>query len=107
MQDNMPLELVQIDIRPGSEGDFVKDLRTVLGPVLAADGCYGVSLHRSLERPDRFRLFVRWKSVEQHVAFRATEEVKPIRAVFARYMVAKADTEHLFLIDALGEGTPK
>lgn len=103
MQDDMPVELVQLDIRSGAEEDFVRDLHAVLGGLSSADGCHGVSVYRSLEHPSRFRLLVRWTSVEHHVAFRSTEEVKAIREVFVRHMVAKADTEHLFLIGGLGK----
>ena len=101
MQDDMPVELAQFDVRPGSEDDFARDLRAVLGGLASADGCHAVSFYRSREHPSRFRLLVRWTSVDHHVAFRSTEEVKAIREVFGRYVVARVETEHLFLISAL------
>jgi quinol monooxygenase YgiN len=107
MQDHMPLELAQFDVRPGTEEDFARDLRAVLGGLSSADGCQAVSFYRSLEQPSRFRLLVRWTSVDHHVAFRATEEVKAIREVFGRYVVARAETEHLFLVSAMnGSSAP-
>ena len=101
MQDHMPLELAQFDVRPGTEEDFAKDLRAVLGGLSSADGCHTVSFYRSLEHPSRFRLLVCWTSVDHHIAFRSTQEVKAIREVFGRYVVARAETEHLLLISGL------
>jgi quinol monooxygenase YgiN len=83
--------------------DFAKDLRAVLGGLSSADGCHNVSFYRSLEHPSRFRLLIHWTSVDHHIAFRSTQEVKAIREVFGRYVIERAETEHLFCISALDE----
>jgi hypothetical protein len=43
----------------GQEEDFEKAVTEALPFFLAADGCDGVDLQRSMEHPSRYRLMVR------------------------------------------------
>lgn len=105
MLNELPLELAQMDVRPGTEVDFVRELQGVIALIAAAPGCHGVSLFRSLEHPSRFRLMVRWTRVEDHLAFRSSASVQLVRAVFARHVAARAETEHLICLSTTSPGS--
>ncbi len=92
---NLPLELAQMDVRPGSEAVFAAELEGVLPLIAAADGCRSISVYTSHEKSNRFRLLVRWESVDHHLRFRQTASAAAVREIFARHVEIKAETEHL------------
>lgn len=62
----MITEIWQTDIKAGSEKDFeaaVAKARAVFG---RSKGFHSFELHRSIERPQRYRLFVKWETLENH-----------------------------------------
>ena len=62
----MILEIAQIEVKPGMEADFETGV-TNAGPVFKrAKGCTGMALQRSHEKPQRYRLFVQWETLENH-----------------------------------------
>ncbi|MFF5161519.1 antibiotic biosynthesis monooxygenase family protein [Streptomyces sp. NPDC000348] len=92
----MITEIAQIEIRPGQEQEFEEAVAKALPHFLAADGCDGVDLHRSLEHPSRYRLMVRWETVEHHtVTFRASEGFARWRALAGPYFAAPPQVEHV------------
>jgi quinol monooxygenase YgiN len=102
--NDLPLELAQFDLKPGSDDAFCREITEALPLIAAAKGCRGVTVCRSVEHPHRFRLLVRWDSIDDHVAFRSTQAVTVIRAIFARHVESKAETEHLVRIASAGGG---
>ena len=43
-------------------------------------GCHGMELHRTIERPSKYRLFVKWGTLEDHtVTFRGSENFQEWR----------------------------
>jgi heme-degrading monooxygenase HmoA len=59
----MFLEIAEIPIKPGLEGEFEARVKKAAPLFQRAKGCNGLSLQRSLEAPSRYRLFVhcrRW-----------------------------------------------
>ncbi|MEU7467678.1 antibiotic biosynthesis monooxygenase [Streptomyces sp. NPDC044984] len=75
------------------------------GRILAADGCDGVDLHRSVEHPTRYRLMVRWETVEHHtVTFRASEGFARWRALAGPHFAAPPQVEHVRSVLAHAEG---
>lgn len=89
------LQIALIDVIPGKERDFERDLNTV-APILAnADGCHHLEIVRSIEKPSRYRLLVTWESKDHHVRFRTTQEVVPLKEMLGRYAAARHDTEHV------------
>lgn len=92
----MITEIAQIEIRPGREEEFEAAVAQALPLFLAADGCDGVDLHRSLEHPSRYRLMVRWETVERHtVTFRASEGFARWRALAGPHFAAPPQVEHV------------
>ena len=49
-------EVAQIDVKPGLEDEFEAGVKQATPIFQRAKGCRGMSLHRSIENPRRFRL---------------------------------------------------
>lgn len=62
----MVLEIAQIDIKPGMEPEFEAGVAKAAPLFKRAKGCRAMSLHRSVEKPSRYRLFLTWDTVENH-----------------------------------------
>ncbi|MEW2556001.1 antibiotic biosynthesis monooxygenase family protein [Streptomyces zhihengii] len=92
----MITEIAQIEIDPGREKEFEEAVARALPLFLGAEGCHGVDLHRSVENPSRYRLMVRWETVEHHtVAFRGSEGFARWRALAGPYFAAPPQVEHV------------
>ena len=83
----MITEIAQIDIKPGSEKDFEAAVAKARAAFGSSKGFHGFELHRSIEKPQRYRLMVKWETLENHtVDFRGSEQFHPMaragRAVF-------------------------
>ncbi|MFC5902014.1 antibiotic biosynthesis monooxygenase family protein [Streptomyces zhihengii] len=72
---------------PGSRGGArCRAVTRALLRFLGADGCHGADLHRSVA-PSRYRLMVRWQTVEHHtVVFRGSEDCARWRATDVRVL---------------------
>ncbi|MGW7339943.1 antibiotic biosynthesis monooxygenase family protein [Streptomyces sp. NPDC054808] len=92
----MITEIARIDIHPGQEREFEAAVAKALPHFLAADGCDGVDLYRSVEHPSRYRLMVRWETVEHHtVTFRDSEGFAKWRALAGPHFAAPPQVEHV------------
>jgi quinol monooxygenase YgiN len=60
----MILEIAQIDVKPGMEAEFEAGVAQAVPIFRRAKGCAGLTLQRSTERPTRYRLFTRPKSLK-------------------------------------------
>lgn len=63
----MILEIAQIEVKEGLAQEFEAAVKKAEPIFKRAKGCRGVALERSIEKPHRYRLLVRWDSVENHV----------------------------------------
>src|SRR2546423_15652686 len=71
----MITEIAQIDVKPGSEKDFEAAVAKARPLFLRAKGGKGFELHKSIEKPSRYRLMAKWETLENHtVDFRGSEE---------------------------------
>ncbi|AQS71524.1 antibiotic biosynthesis monooxygenase [Streptomyces pactum] len=92
----MITEIARIEIHPGHENMFEEAVAEALPLFLAADGCDGVDLHRSVEPPTRYRLMVRWETLEHHtVAFRGSQDFARWRALAGPHFAAPPQVEHV------------
>ncbi len=91
----MITEIAQIEIKPGCEADFeaaVGKARTTFGH---AKGFNGFELHRSLEKPQRYRLMVKWETLENHtVDFRGSTLFSEWRGLVGPFFAAPPEVEH-------------
>ena len=62
----MILEIAQIDVKPGMEAEFEAGVKQAAAIFKRAKGCKFMTLQRSHEMPQRYRLFVQWETLENH-----------------------------------------
>lgn len=62
----MITEIAQIEVKPGMEAEFEAGVKNAAPVFQRAKGCHGMDLQRSIEKPSRYRLFVKWATVENH-----------------------------------------
>ncbi len=92
----MILEIAQIDIRPGSEPEFEEAVQQAVPLFKRARGCRAMTLARSAEKPSRYRLFVQWETLENHmVDFRESADFQEWRSLVGSYFASPPDVEHV------------
>jgi heme-degrading monooxygenase HmoA len=91
----MILEIAQIDVKPGFEAEFEAGVAKAAPLFQRAKGCSGLELQRSIENPTRYRLFVRWASLEDHtVAFRGSADFQEWRRLVGHCFAQPPEVEH-------------
>jgi heme-degrading monooxygenase HmoA len=91
----MILEIAQIDVKPGLEAEFEAGVVKATPLFARAKGCKGMELQRSLEKPGRYRLFVKWETLEDHtVAFRGSEDFQAWRKLVGHCFERPPEVEH-------------
>ncbi len=91
----MILEIAQIDVKQGAESEFEEGVRKAAPIFKRAKGCKGLELQRSIERPSRYRLLVRWETLENHtVDFRGSSDFQEWRQLVGHYFSQPPAVEH-------------
>jgi heme-degrading monooxygenase HmoA len=92
----MVLEIAQIDVKPGMESAFETGVRDATPLFKRAKGCTGLSLQRSAEKPQRYRLLVQWNTLENHtVDFRESADFQEWRKLVGHTFAAPPEVEHV------------
>lgn len=92
----MILEIAQIEIKPGMEAEFEAGVKKAVPAFQRGKGCRGLTLQRSIEKPQRYRLFVHWDTVENHtVDFRNSPNWQEWRACVGHCFAAPPEAEHV------------
>ena len=92
----MVTELAYLVIKPGEESAFESKVSEAKPHFLAAKGCHGVTLQRCVERPNEYRLFVKWETVENHmVDFRESPGFAQWRALVGPHFAQAPVVEHI------------
>ncbi|HKE38636.1 MAG TPA: antibiotic biosynthesis monooxygenase family protein [Casimicrobiaceae bacterium] len=102
----MILEIAQIDIKPGMEAEFEANVARAAEIFMRAKGCRAMELQRSIERPGRYRLMIKWETLENHtVDFRQSEDFKAWRGLVGHCFESTPDVEHTQLcVKGFGPG---
>ena len=91
----MVLEIAQIDVKPGLEAEFEAGVAKAAPLFKRAKGCRGLELQRSIEKPSRYRLFVRWETLEDHtIAFRGSDDFQQWRRLVGHCFERPPEVEH-------------
>jgi heme-degrading monooxygenase HmoA len=91
----MITEIAQIEVKPGTEKDFEAAVAKAKPLFLRAKGGRGIELHKSIEKPTRYRLLAKWDTVENHtVDFRGSEDFQAWRGLVGQYFAAPPEVEH-------------
>ncbi|MBI3703423.1 MAG: antibiotic biosynthesis monooxygenase [Rhizobiales bacterium] len=92
----MITEIAQIDVKPGMEADFEKGVQAATPLFKRAKGCKGMALQRSHEKPQRYRLFVLWDTLENHTQdFRGSPDFQEWRKLVGHCFAAPPEVEHV------------
>ncbi|MGB7256557.1 MAG: antibiotic biosynthesis monooxygenase family protein [Pseudolabrys sp.] len=92
----MIMEIAQIDVKPGMENEFEAGVKQATAIFKRAKGCKGMALQRSHEKPSRYRLFVKWDTVENHtVDFRGSADFQEWRKLVGHCFASPPDVEHV------------
>ena len=91
----MITEIAQIDVKPGSEKDFEAAVAKAEAIFRRCKGWKSFELHRSIEKPSRYRLHITWETVENHTKdFRESENFAQWRALVGPHFAAPPEVEH-------------
>jgi heme-degrading monooxygenase HmoA len=91
----MILEIAQIDIKPGMESEFEAGVTKAIPVFKRAKGIKSMELQRSIEKPARYRLFIKWETLENHmVDFRNSPDFQEWRKLVGHCFAAPPDVEH-------------
>ena len=94
----MILEIAQIEVKAGMEAAFEEGVTKAAPLFQRARGCKGMELQRSVEQPARYRLFVRWQTLENHtVDFRGSADFQEWRKLVGHCFERPPDVEHTTL----------
>ena len=92
----MILEIAQIDVTLGKEAEFEAGVTKAVPLFKRAKGCKGVTLQRSHEKPSRYRLFVNWETLENHIVdFRESADFQEWRKLVGHCFAAPPSVEHV------------
>jgi quinol monooxygenase YgiN len=92
----MVLEIAQIDVKPGLEAEFEAGVAKAVPLFRRAKGCSAMTLHRSVEQPTRYRLFVTWVTLENHtVDFRGSADFAEWRKLVGHCFASPPEVEHV------------
>ena len=98
-----PDALAVIDVKPGSEKDFEAAVAKARPLFLRAKGGKGFELHKSIEKPSRYRLLAKWETLENHtVDFRGSEDFTAWRGLVGQYFASPPEVEHTQTVLASG-----
>lgn len=91
----MILEIAEISVKPGLEAEFEANVGKAKPLFARAKGCQGMELHRSIEKPARYRLFVKWATLEHHtVDFRNSGDWQEWRKLVGHCFEGAPVVEH-------------
>ena len=92
----MITEIAQIDVKPGTEKDFEAAVAKARPLFLRAKGGKGFELHKSIEKPQRYRLLAKWETLENHtVDFRGSADFAEWRKLVGHCFAQPPQVEHV------------
>jgi quinol monooxygenase YgiN len=95
----MITEIAQIDVKSGMESEFETGVKNAAPVFKRAKGCHGMALERSVEKPGRYRLFVKWATVENHTSdFRGSPDFQEWRKLVAHCFASPPEVEHVMQV---------
>jgi heme-degrading monooxygenase HmoA len=91
----MITEVAQIDVKPGTEKDFEAAVAKARPIFQRSKGNKGFELHKSIEKPSRYRLLIKWETLENHtVDFRGSASFTEWRGLVGHYFASPPEVEH-------------
>jgi heme-degrading monooxygenase HmoA len=95
----MVTEIAQIDVKPGMEAEFESGVTKAAPLFKRAKGCTAMRVEKSVEKPQRYRLFVDWATLENHtVDFRGSDDFQEWRKLVGHTFAAPPEVEHVSVV---------
>ncbi len=92
----MIMEIAQIEVKQGMENAFEIGVKNAVPLFQRAKGCRGVTLQRSHEKPQRYRLLVKWETLNNHtVDFRGSHDFQEWRNLVGHTFAHPPEVEHV------------
>ncbi|MEZ5742820.1 MAG: antibiotic biosynthesis monooxygenase family protein [Sphingomonadaceae bacterium] len=91
----MITEIAYLTIDPARAADFEAAVAEAAPHFRTAEGCHGMALDRVVEDPAKYRLRVKWESVDHHmVTFRESPAFQEWRALAGPFFTEPPHVEH-------------
>lgn len=91
----MIFEIAELDVKAGEEAAFEAAAAKAVPLFQRAKGCLGMELQRSIETPSKYRLVVRWNTLEDHmVHFRGSEDFQEWRKLVGPHFASPPAVQH-------------
>jgi heme-degrading monooxygenase HmoA len=99
----MILEVAVLDVKPGEEIAFEQDFAKASIYIASVAGFVSHELQRCVEKPNRYILLVRWKTLEAHTeGFRKSPQYADWKALLHHYYDPFPTVEHYSLVGEKG-----
>ena len=95
----MVREIAVFEIQEGQGEAFVEAYNGVAHVLNDAEGSHGATLHRGIENPNSFTLFVEWDSVDAHTALMQEPAFKDFGDAIGPYLAGRPEVRH---VEAVG-----
>ena len=97
----MILEVATLDVKPGPTADFERDFAIASAYIASIDGYVSHELHRCLEKPNRYLLLVRWKTLEAHtIGFRTSPAYQEWKRLLHHHYDPFPTVEHYTMVSS-------
>lgn len=91
----MILEIAETLLKPGTEAEFERAVASFVPTFQQQPGFIDLSLHRCIEEPQRYRVFLHWNTVEDHTeGFRKSEGFQQWRALVGHCFAQPPRVDH-------------
>lgn len=95
----MITEVALIDVKEGSESDFIAGYKAGIPLIIQTDGYISHTMQQGIESPTRFVLTIHWESVEAHnVNFRESDRFAVWRSHISPHMAGPPNVEHFVTV---------
>lgn len=99
----MILECAVLDVKPGQAEHFEAAFREAQEIISRSPGYVSHELQRCIEKPDRFLLLVRWRSLEDHTeGFRKSEPYQRWKQLLHHFYEPFPTVEHYAAVRVAG-----
>jgi len=93
------LEVAVLDVKPGQTSEFESAFRRAEVLIGSAKGHISHELQRSVEKPNRYILLVRWERLEDHTeGFRKSSEYEEWKRLLHHFYDPFPTVEHYSLL---------
>ena len=91
----MVREIAAFEVQEGQGENFIEAYNGVAPVLNGAPGSHGATLHRGIENPNSFTLFVKWDSVDAHTALTKEPGFKDFGDAIRPHLAGRPEVRHV------------